>query len=133
MINLSSRDFDSGPWTEPQAKPATEHETHAAHVVQAAHATDPHVCPYCQQERPTDSSKSVHRVLTKSVHQFVFGLVLFVFCVFRVARLAVASALCLVGFIGNGFRRAGLFVAHPDDRRLLSRRTFHGPASTPRS
>ena len=93
MINITSRDFDSGPWTTPQQKPPAD----------PAPKVTEHVCPYCQQERPTDSSKSVHRVLTKSVHQFVFGIVLFAFGLVRVVRLAVASGFCLVGFIGGGF------------------------------
>ena len=39
----------------------------------------------------------------------------------RCVRFALASMLCLLGFIGSCARALGMRIAHNDDRRLLKR------------
>lgn len=76
-------------------------------------------CPFCEQPL-SHSRATVFPVLARSVQQLLVTLWTIACAVFRIARLVIAAALCLVGLIGLCCRTVGLKIAHRDDRRLLA-------------
>ena len=111
MKSSIALDFEQGPWSAPQAKPVQ-------HTDCSRESSAEQCCPLCKQEVAT-GNYSVDRVVTRSLHQLLFGVVLLLAGVIRFIRLAVAWALSIVGLIGFACSQVALRIAHPDDRRFL--------------
>ena len=75
-------------------------------------------CPYCQQPFD-DASGTIPILMLVGCRQLIGAVSLIGACVFRCVRFVIAGALCLVGLIGACFRKVGLAIAHPRDRRVL--------------
>ncbi len=76
------------------------------------------VCPHCQSAMNTPP-KTAFKRLPAALGQLLTAILIIVFSVFRLARLAVGIVLCFVGVIGFGLQTAGAKIVHPADRRLL--------------
>ncbi len=74
-------------------------------------------CPRCSapQVRPETTLQQMKFALG----QLLTALLTIALSVVRLVRLAIAVALCVVGVVGFGLRRAGQLIVHPRDRKLL--------------
>jgi hypothetical protein len=79
-----------------------------------------HACPLCEQPLPHPRT-SIPSVFWGGIRRLVVALWMIVTAALRCVRFGLAGALCLVGLIGTCSRSLGLRIAHPDDRRFLTK------------
>ncbi len=82
------------------------------------------VCPSCGQPL-VHARMSIPSMFGGGVRRLLTALWMITAALFRCLRFAVAGILCVVGFVGDGCRAIGLWIAHPDDRRFLTKSGRH--------
>ena len=80
----------------------------------------PDACPYCEQALPHPSN-SIPSMFRGGVRRLLIALWMITVAIIRCARFAVAGCFCFVGLIGICCRHLGVGIAHPDDRKILTR------------
>ncbi len=75
-------------------------------------------CPHCRQALHSVRRHAIQR-LGSAVCQLLGAVPIIVLSSLRLARLAIAMVLSLIGVVGFGVHRAARRIAHPDDRSLL--------------
>ena len=79
-----------------------------------------HRCPYCDQTLPQERT-SIGSMFLSGLGRLIAAVMMIIAAAIRGVRLAVATVLCFVGFVGYCCRTLGLSIAHPHDRRFFSK------------